>query len=73
MRTHEEDTAGPCSFASFGVSSQVIQGTYPRCIGGGVYFPAPLSISDESGEARCAFCAEGVNERVGKEAREKRN
>lgn len=27
MRTHEEDTAGPCSFASFDVSSKVLSGT----------------------------------------------
>ena len=27
MRTHEEDTAGPCSFASFVVSSKVLSGT----------------------------------------------
>lgn len=27
MRTHEEDTAGPCSFASFVVSSKVLSDT----------------------------------------------
>ena len=27
MRTHKKDTASPCSFASFGVSSKVLSGT----------------------------------------------
>ncbi len=60
MRTHEEDTAGTCSFASFGVSSKVLSGTSHDASEEVSIFPHLLPISDESGEARCAFCAEGV-------------
>lgn len=37
--THTKDTAGPCRFASFGVSTKVHPTHLIRCIGGGVIIP----------------------------------
>lgn len=72
MRTHKKDTASPCSFASFGVSSKVLSGTSHDASEEVFVFPHLLPMSDESGEARCAFRAEGVNVPVKRRGRKKK-
>lgn len=52
MRTHEEDTAGPCSLASFNVSSKVLSGTSHDASEEVSIFPHLLPMSDKSGIRR---------------------
>ena len=51
MRTHKKDTASPCSFASFGVSSKVLSGTSHDASEEVFLFPAPNPIATRRGKA----------------------
>lgn len=58
MRTHEEDTAGPCGFASFDVSSKVLSGTSHDASEEVFYFPCAKSDRNEDEQWRAALSTE---------------